>query len=624
MSEHKEPIPSMIYNASVGGHVTNSQQIIDEVLNKEQSVLNVEQQELNKGILEEKEYTLGSNNGMGRVVLRKNIVEGINILTQDMINKSNTIYVIQYDFTLGENLTVPSNCVLEFDGGSLSGDGTGKDTITFNNTLIKANAVKIFDISLSFNGRLADERGHIRWFGASPDKADNTNEVQKVIDCFNIVFIDRYTYKIRGVNLTKAHTIAGLEEQFVNSCGFTFIDNITGNPTLITPIFNDSNPYLLFKNIGFWGNITNNSYQPNTIAIDTSNAMSIRVYNCVFQNIEIPLSSNYNSYYNYIEKCRFHNFKWAFYKFHANNLNIIGNQFNKFEKAIYKTIGNGPINVRNNSFEEFTEVVFENDYYIYGFNLNFEENYIESYRCDTILKGWVGNVTSIGNLIQIIGRETVGSIDCIYNVKDCKSLISMNNTINLKNIIINQYVKYDYSTDQYRTIQLAILKDNYDDGGNVDLTSYVNFNVAFTAKQPYLLEGYDFITKRVYSNISDYSISPGEGYTWAESDHTYAKYWVTDNVIYFTGTLKKDSTTITEGKTNIAHITGDLMSMFLTHNDMSSSYPETDKIYIKAMDTSYNQIILLLHISTGIIDFIKGDTTKDIIFDGSCATVPRQ
>ena len=42
MSEHKEPIPSMIYNASIGGHVTNSQQIIDENENKEQSQINAE------------------------------------------------------------------------------------------------------------------------------------------------------------------------------------------------------------------------------------------------------------------------------------------------------------------------------------------------------------------------------------------------------------------------------------------------------------------------------------------------------------------------------------------------------------------------------------------------------
>lgn len=50
MSEHKEPIPSMIYNASIGGHVTNSQQIIDENENKEQSQINAEvKQNLGQG-----------------------------------------------------------------------------------------------------------------------------------------------------------------------------------------------------------------------------------------------------------------------------------------------------------------------------------------------------------------------------------------------------------------------------------------------------------------------------------------------------------------------------------------------------------------------------------------------
>ena len=150
MSEHKIPIPSMIYNAAVGGHITNSQQIIDEVLNKEQSVLNIEQQELNKGILEEKEYTSGSNNGMGRVVLRKNIVSGVNTLTQSMINKNNTIYVIQYDFTLGENITIPENCVLEFNGGSITTNGSAiklsSGSKVYGGT-IYTNGVSVFDIT---------------------------------------------------------------------------------------------------------------------------------------------------------------------------------------------------------------------------------------------------------------------------------------------------------------------------------------------------------------------------------------------------------------------------------------------------------------------------------------------
>lgn len=56
-----------------------------------------------------------------------------NVLTQDMINKANTIYHIQYDYDLdGETITVPAGCVLEFDGGSLR-----NGTLVGNNTILE-------------------------------------------------------------------------------------------------------------------------------------------------------------------------------------------------------------------------------------------------------------------------------------------------------------------------------------------------------------------------------------------------------------------------------------------------------------------------------------------------------
>lgn len=43
-----------------------------------------------------------------------------NVLTQQMISQSNTIYHIQYDYDLnGQTITVPEGCVLAFEGGSL-------------------------------------------------------------------------------------------------------------------------------------------------------------------------------------------------------------------------------------------------------------------------------------------------------------------------------------------------------------------------------------------------------------------------------------------------------------------------------------------------------------------------
>lgn len=69
------------------------------------------------------------------IILKKNLVNGVNTLTQDMIFAQNTKYVVKYDYTLGENITIPDNCIFEFDGGSILANGSN-DTITGINTVI--------------------------------------------------------------------------------------------------------------------------------------------------------------------------------------------------------------------------------------------------------------------------------------------------------------------------------------------------------------------------------------------------------------------------------------------------------------------------------------------------------
>lgn len=74
--------------------------------------------------LANKTYDKQSFSGLSRVYLRKNIVGDKNVLTQAMINKANTIYVIQYDYDLKEaSINIPENCVLNFIGGAI-GNGT--------------------------------------------------------------------------------------------------------------------------------------------------------------------------------------------------------------------------------------------------------------------------------------------------------------------------------------------------------------------------------------------------------------------------------------------------------------------------------------------------------------------
>ena len=173
MSEHKIPIPSRVYNAAVDGHVAGADQIIDD-----KTGLTLDK--VAGGALEEKEYTSGSNNGMGRVVLRKNLVNGVNTLTQSMVNQANTIYVIQYDFILGDNITIPENCVLKFDGGSIS----GAYTLTGTNTGIQAGLVKIFNTNITLAGTWNLNITHPEWFGSVGDGTitDDTLPIQKAIN----------------------------------------------------------------------------------------------------------------------------------------------------------------------------------------------------------------------------------------------------------------------------------------------------------------------------------------------------------------------------------------------------------------------------------------------------------
>lgn len=67
-------------------------------------------------------------------VLKANMVNGVNILTQLDFTNPNTKYVIKWDFDLkGETIEIPRNCILEFDGGSIS-----NGTIIMNDTQIIA------------------------------------------------------------------------------------------------------------------------------------------------------------------------------------------------------------------------------------------------------------------------------------------------------------------------------------------------------------------------------------------------------------------------------------------------------------------------------------------------------
>ena len=80
----------------------------------------------------DKIYNKELASGMGYKILRKNFVDGKNVLTQDKINESNTIYEIRYDFDLNnQSITIKEGCILKYKGGSIS-----NGTINYSNTII--------------------------------------------------------------------------------------------------------------------------------------------------------------------------------------------------------------------------------------------------------------------------------------------------------------------------------------------------------------------------------------------------------------------------------------------------------------------------------------------------------
>lgn len=118
MSEQKIPIPAMLYNAAVGGHVCGPEDV---------------------------------DFGQKVVHLIKYDRAGNEVTFESQVTQANKIYVIHDDFVLSSDVTIPANCVLEFDGGSIS----GAYTLIGNNTaIVWDNKTPIFG-----NGVVIDSNG---------------------------------------------------------------------------------------------------------------------------------------------------------------------------------------------------------------------------------------------------------------------------------------------------------------------------------------------------------------------------------------------------------------------------------------------------------------------------------
>lgn len=117
---------------------------------------------------------MDNTNGMAKIYLKKNKP----LATQ--LTQPNTIYVIQYDFILGEDITIPENCILEFDGGSISGE----HTLTGNNTKVVApQNSKIFH-TIDISGTWNVPTVYVDWFDVSEVVGFDNTPI--IINAFNL------------------------------------------------------------------------------------------------------------------------------------------------------------------------------------------------------------------------------------------------------------------------------------------------------------------------------------------------------------------------------------------------------------------------------------------------------
>lgn len=254
----------------------------------------------------------------GYVILRKNIIEGKNTLTQDMINQPNTIYEIRYDYNLnGATINLQQNCILKFCGGSLN-----NGRLTGDNSIIEASPVKIFGKDLDILGTFTNSMNYAEWYNLDYEKTllafygidfignyliskkisvdTGTHRIylkfhpQSKITV-NSTFIGDYLFDIKNSDLTDSATrsdhnaVSGQGEiDLSERCGlisFTASNKISNLVAKGTDFFNLLNVYHAGKSI----DTTEPTYDSDTVV----NTAIIKVSSeSKFTNIELHASRN--------------------------------------------------------------------------------------------------------------------------------------------------------------------------------------------------------------------------------------------------------------------------------------------------------------------------------------------
>lgn len=124
----------------------------------------------------------GVQGQMGYVILAKGQTFKQQVVA---ISEGNTIFEIRYDYDLGgEEVRIPENCVLKFEGGSIS-----NGTVVVNNSTIKSDTSNTLFKNVKIIGSIANEYLNINWMGVPALKISTLYEEDQIekVDAGSII-----------------------------------------------------------------------------------------------------------------------------------------------------------------------------------------------------------------------------------------------------------------------------------------------------------------------------------------------------------------------------------------------------------------------------------------------------
>lgn len=349
----------------------------------------------------------------------KAVKAGIPFASQ--VTEPNTKYIIKYDFSLGgDSVEIPEDCILEFDGGSLS-----NGNLVFDNTYIDSKT-KCFDF-ISFSGTTSTPELHLAWinysehkclqdfidFAVAANRDINLDGLELTIN--DVLYIDRH---VSASNVGNKETWMTIHEGTIN----------IGTPYLFKTRYevgqHPLSQYVCLSNIVF-----NNNNEATTVHYDDINTdvkvqdrvdvffdnhfLRIRIEGCKFNNVSlVNATDNHYLQSYYVTGCLVYDLNYPFIQaYQAYDIHFINSSVERSHLSDVISI----------SACQAISVI---------------SNVIESVNI-AIKWAWGRGVTIIGNYFEGCHEATIKTANVSGNVSNGASIIGNRFSINPKDKFVD-------------------------------------------------------------------------------------------------------------------------------------------------------------------------------------------